>query len=440
MIDNTFRQMVVGVDIKVPLLDGTYTTGINLDNAATTPPFKSVLKELNEFAPWYSSIKRGGGYKSTISTDIYENGREIIKDFVNADAKRDIAIYTSNTTHSINTLAYVLSQQKDGRNIVLSTWMEHLANDLPWRNKFDVKYVDIDQTGRLEIDDLEYKLRKYMGRVKLVTVTGAANVTGYMNPIHEIARIVHKYNAKVHIDAAQLAAHDSIDMRPLESDEHIDYLSFSAHKMYAPYGSGVLIGPKADFEYGLPYVQGGSAPRLVTHQRVAWHQPPTKDEAGSPNIMGVVAMLEAIKTFNILGINKIDEYEKNLHRYAFSKIKGIPGIILHNDARDDTISIIVFNIEDIYHQVLSEILSLEFGISVRNGFFCAHPYCERLLGYTSLDMDYFFNHPQARLPGMVRASIGMYNTYEEIDTFIYCLNTIAAKKDFYISKYAGSGI
>ena len=427
-ITNPFRQMVAGVDIEVPLSNGTYTTGINLDNAATTPPLIAVMRKLNEFAPWYSSIKRGGGYKSAVSTDIYEGGREIIKDFVGADAKKDIVIYTPNTTYSINTLAYVLSQQKDGRNILLSTWMEHQANDLPWRDKFDVRYVDIDRTGRLDLDNLVFLLRRHYGKVKLLTVTGAANVTGYINPIHDIAKIAHQYGTKVHIDAAQLAPHDVIDMKPFGSDEHIDYLSFSAHKMYAPYGAGVLVGPRADFEYGLPYVQGGSAPRLVTHQRIAWHQPPAKDEAGSPNLMGIVAILEAIKTLRLVGIDRIEEYERHLHEYAYNKIKGVPGIILYNSAGDDTISIIVFNIRDMHHQTVSKKLAEDCGISVRNGFFCAAPYCEKLLGYTPRDMNYYFAHPEARLPGMVRASIGMYNTYEEIDKFICCLNAIAAQR------------
>ena len=205
--------------------------------------------------------------------------------------------------------------------------------------------------------------------------------------------------------------------------------------MYAPYGSGVLIGPKEDLEYGLPYVLGGSAPRLVTHQRVAWHQPPAKDEAGSPNLMGIVAMLESIKTFNKLGIENIDEYENKLHEYAYNKIKNVPGIILYNDSGEDTISIIVFNIDGIPHQVLSDILSSEFGISVRDGLFCAHPYCEKLLGYTAMDMNYFFDHPKAPLPGMVRASIGMYNTYEEIDRFLHGLNVIADNKKYYMDLY-----
>lgn len=436
MINNPFRKLVAGVDTEVPLSDGTYTTAINLDNAATTPPFLSVMEQINKFAPWYSSIHRGKGYKSRISTDIYENGRDIIKNFVKADKKKDIVIYTKNTTDSINILSYVLSQKKEDKNVVLSSWMEHAANDLPWRDKFVVDYIEVDKSGRLVLDDLEAKLRKYNRKVKLVTVTAASNVTGYINPIHEIARLAHKYKTKVLIDAAQFVPHGSIDMKPFGSDEHIDYLVFSSHKMYAPFGAGVLIGPKDDFEYGLPYAQGGSAIRLVTHKKIDWEEPPAKDEAGTPNLMGIVALLQAIKTFEFIGISKVDEYEKRLHQYAYNKIVGISGIKMYSDfKKDDTISIIPFNIEGIHHQVISKILSFEFGIAVRNGFFCSHPYCERLLGYSEKNMAHYFKNQEALMPGMVRASIGMYNTFKEMDRLHNSLNIIAMNKDYYIEKY-----
>lgn len=439
IINNSFRKLVVGVDMQVPLSNGGCTTAINFDNAATTPPFLSVMMAINKFAPWYSSIHRGKGYKSVLSTHIYEEGRGIIKDFVKADKKKDIVIYTKNTTDSINILSYVLSQKKENKNVVLSSWMEHAANDLPWRENFTVDYIKVDKSGRLLLDDLEAKLCKYNGKVKLVTVTAASNVTGYKNPIHDIARLVHKYKTKVLIDAAQLVPHDSIDMKPFESDEHIDYLAFSAHKMYAPFGAGVLIGAKDDFEYGVPYAQGGSAIRLITHAEIEWKEPPPKDEAGTPNLMGIVALIEAIKTFNHIGFHNLDQYEKRLHQYAYTNIKGIPGIKMYSDFReDDTISIIPFNIEGMHHQIVSEILSFEFGIAVRNGLFCAHPYCEKLLGYSEKDMEYYFNNKEAPLPGMVRVSIGMYNTFEEVNRLIYSLNTIIMNKEHYFKKYEDS--
>ncbi|HEY5584637.1 MAG TPA: aminotransferase class V-fold PLP-dependent enzyme [Ruminiclostridium sp.] len=436
---NQYRNIVVGVNTKVPLDNGTYTTAVNFDNAATTPNFYSVEKAVNDFLPWYSSIHRGKGYKSTFSTDVYEDGRKLIKSFVNADSEKDIVIYTKNTTDSINMLAYVLSQQKDGKDVVLSTWMEHAANDLPWRDKFLVEYVEIDEFGRLSLDDLESKLKKYKNRVKLVTVTGASNVTGYINDIHTMAVLAHRHGTQIHIDGAQLVPHIAVDMKPFDCEEHIDYLSFSAHKMYAPYGSGVLIGPKTTFENGVPYCKGGSAIQLVTHQQIWWEEPSQKNEAGTPNLIGIVAMVAAIKTMSQIGLNNAYKHEKSLLNYAYGKMVNIPGIKFYNyPHKQETIGVIPFNIEGIHHSLMSAILSYEAGIAVRNGFFCSHPYCERLLGYSAKNMEDIMKDPKALFPGIVRVSFGLYNSFTEIDEMIYFLNQIARNKKYYIDKYSNS--
>jgi selenocysteine lyase/cysteine desulfurase len=180
--------------------------------------------------------------------------------------------------------------------------MEHHSNDLPWRNKYNVDYIKVDDNGRLCLYDLEKKLLKYKKEVALVTVTGASNVTGYKNPIHDIAELVHKFDAKVMVDAAQLIGHSCLDMKPDNSSQHIDYLAFSAHKMYAPFGTGVLIGPEYDFVKGEPEYRGGGTIDIVTHDLIRWAEPPHKDEAGTPNIMGVVALSEAIRTLNSIGM------------------------------------------------------------------------------------------------------------------------------------------
>lgn len=433
---NPYRKLVVGADNEVPLLNGEYVKCINLDNAATTPPFVSAIKEINKFVPWYSSVHRGAGYKSTISTNIYENGRNIIKNFVNADEDKDTVIYTKNTTDSINILSHVLSQKKGEKDIVLSTWMEHAANDLPWRDKFIVDYIEIDKSGYLLIADLKEKLEKYNGSVKLITVTGASNVTGYINPIYEIAELAHKYGAKIHVDAAQLVSHEKIDMKPFESDKHIDFISFSAHKMYAPFGIGVLVGAKGDFTYGSPYAQGGSAINLVTHSKIDWNDPPEKDEAGTPNLMGIISLIAAIKTFNSIGIKNISDYENQLYIYTYSRLRTIPDLKIYSKYDNSgSIGIISFNMEGISHEMLSQILSLDAGIAVRSGFFCAHPYCQRLLGYKEKEMDYYFENNAAPLPGLVRVSLGMYNTYEEIDILVKKLKAISADIKFYKNKY-----
>lgn len=435
-IRSLLRNLVVGAEIKVPLINGESTTAINFDNAATTPPFRAVMRKIMNYAPWYSSIHRGAGYKSILSSNIYEDGREVIKNFVNADKTRDIVIYTKNTTESINMLSYILFQE-DQKQIILATDMEHLANDLPWRDKFRVDYVATDTCGKLCIDDLENKLLKYKGNVKLVTVTGASNVTGYINPIYIIAKLAHQYGAKILVDAAQMAPHVPIDMKPFESSEHIDYLVFSAHKMYAPFGIGVLIGPKETFENAEPVYQGGGDVKLVTQQFIEWDSPPAKDEAGTPNIMGVVALVAAIKTLNSMGMKDIRKYEFELINYVVEGLNNIPDITIYccSEKNDERVSLISFNMEGIHHEVLAEILSREAGIAVRSGLFCAHPYVQKLLNLSKKDLEYYHHNHNALFPGMVRVSLGLYNNCDEVDIFIKFLNRIARKKNYYNNKY-----
>ncbi|MHB8065340.1 MAG: aminotransferase class V-fold PLP-dependent enzyme, partial [Ruminiclostridium sp.] len=299
--------------------------------------------------------------------------------------------------------------------------------------------VNIDEFGRLSLDDLDAKLSKYKNRVKLVTVTGASNVTGYINDIHTMAAMALRHGTQIHIDGAQLVPHASVDMKPLGKDEHIDYLSFSAHKMYAPYGCGVLIGPKTTFDANLPYCEGGSAIRLVTHEKIWWEEPPQKDEAGTPNLIGIVAMVSAIKTMSRICIDNTNRLEKDLHSYAYGKMKKIPDIKFYNyPDKQETIGVIPFNIQGVHHSLMSAILSYEAGIAVRNGYFCSHPYCESLLGYSAQDMDALMKDPSAIFPGIVRVSFGLYNTFDEIDKLICFLNQIATNKKYYIDKYSNS--
>jgi len=430
------RRLVVGANTTIPLANGEFVNEINFDNAATTPPLFSVMREIVDFAPWYSSIHRGTGYKSKLSSDLYEHGRDVIKKFVHADPTRDVVIYTKNTTESINMLSYRLSQT-DKKQMVLSTEMEHLANDLPWRDKFQVKYIEIDEYGKLSLYDLEEKLAKYAGKVKLVTVTGASNVTGYINPIDKIAKLAHQYGAQILVDGAQLVPHASIDMKSYDSSEHIDYLVFSAHKMYAPFGVGVLIGPKKTFEKGEPVYKGGGDVRLVSHHFIEWDSPPAKDETGTPNVIGVTALITAIETLNSIGMDVIHNYETELIQYAIERLKNIPDIKLycHSGKNEQRVSLISFTMQGINHNLLAEILSREAGIAVRNGLFCAHPYVEKLLNLSREDLDYFHNNHDVTIPGLVRISLGLYNNYHEIDILLNFLDRIVNNKNYYKQKY-----
>lgn len=431
------RDLICGLDMEVPIIDGRYVKGVNFDNAATTPAFQSVMNEVINFTPQYSSIHRGMGYKSQLSSNLYEQSRLIIANFVKADLYHKSIIFVNNTTHGINKLSYsLLNEFKDG--VILSTHMEHHSNDLPWRGKYKVDYVTIDEEGNLSLEDLEAKLIKHNGKVRLVTVTGASNVTGIVNPIHKIATLAHQYNAKILVDGAQLVPHAQVDMKPVDSPEHIDYLVFSSHKMYAPFGVGVLIGWRDTFEKGNPDYVGGGTVDVVTEDFVRWSEAPFREEPGTPNVIGVVALINAIKTLNSVDLNYIHNLEKNLTNYAQDSLKNLPDVTIygHQEFKDNRVAIIPFNIEGIHHETISKILSYEAGISVRSGCFCAHPYVQKLLDLTNEDIQNHINNHISKLPGMVRLSFGLYNTIEEIDFLTKILYKIIKNKAHYIEKYS----
>lgn len=431
-IFNSYRQFIHGLDLEVPLEDGSFKREINFDNAATTPPLNNVITEVISFCTMYSSTHRGTGYKSRYTSYIYDKTREIVADFVGTNLQDHVILFCTNTTEAINKLANDLDHD-NGRDIIISSLMEHHSNDLPWRKRFDVKYIDVDQHGRLDMLSLENMLKKYNNRVRLVTITGISNVTGYINDIHSIAKLCHRYNTEIAVDAAQMVAHMPINMNPMNMSERIDYLFFSAHKMYAPFGSGVLIAPRKSLKKNTPERTGGGTVKVVTHDYVIWADLPYKEEAGSPNTIGAVALMSAIETLNALGMKTIHNVEKELTEYAFARLKTIPNIILYGDSHNisDRVGIIPFNIDGIYHEDLAYLLSMRAGIAVRNGCFCAHPYLHRMLRVSDEEIEKRVHDINLPHPGMVRLSFGLYNTKEEIDELIDYLSTVDSthKKD-----------
>lgn len=422
-----FRREIAGINKKVPLINGKYARYVNLDNAASTPALRPVLDKLNEFMEWYSSVHRGTGFKSYLSTYLYDKAHETVAEFVNADLSNNTVIFVKNTTEAINKLSYRLSLSKE--DVVITTMMEHHSNDLPWRSKAHTVYARVDEKGALDYNDLEYKIKQYKDRLKLVAVTGASNVTGYKIRIHDIAAMAHSAGAPVFVDGAQLVPHSPIDMKPDYHPEHIDYLAFSAHKMYAPFGTGVLIGPRKTFEKGDPEYTGGGTVDIVTHQKVRWTGLPDKEEAGSPNVVGAVALAETIKLLKKYDMAKIEEYEKEITGYALKRLKEIEGITLFGEDNpcniDNRVGVIAFNLDNLPHSLVAAALAWEGGIAVRNGCFCAHPYIIRLLGLSSYQVARLEKRIKAgdrgNLPGMVRISIAAYNNIRDIDRAVETL-------------------
>ncbi|MGH1366674.1 MAG: aminotransferase class V-fold PLP-dependent enzyme [Calditrichia bacterium] len=428
------REQIVGIDKQVPLYNGTMVPYIFFDNGASTPILQPVLDKVNEFMSWYSSVHRGSGFKSQVASRAHEESRDIVANFVNACPEEDVIIFGKNATEAINILAHCLNIQRD--KVILVSKMEHHSNDLPWRYGGKVVHVELDDSGKMDLTDLKKKLEYYNDRVALFAVSGASNVSGWVNDIHTMAEMCHKYGVKIMVDAAQMIPHRKIDMLPHDDPRHIDFLAFSAHKIYAPLGAGVLIGPKKAFEENIPATVGGGTVSVVSLDYTYWADAPEKEEAGSPNTAGIVALAKALQVMDELGMDKVAAHEAHLTNYVLNKLKEFPEITIYGgDDPDDVehrMGVISFNVRGVPNALTAAILNWEGGIGVRNGCFCAQPYMKHLLQCSDAEAkameEKIFTKNKIDLPGAVRASFGIYNTTEEIDRFIDVLRTIVKRE------------
>ena len=220
--------------------------------------------------------------------------------------------------------------------MVITSGMEHHSNDLPWRaNAGEVVHIKLHPDGRLDMADFDEQLAKYADRVALVSITAGSNVTGHISPIYELAEKSHAAGAQFMADCAQFAPHRKVDMLSLDDPRHLDYISVSAHKLYAPYGSGALIGRRDTFEVGDPDMVGGGVVQIVTLEDVVWAEPPDRDEAGSPNHVGAIAFAVAANALNEIGMNKVAAHEATLTAHALTRMQEVDGIILFGDTDPD---------------------------------------------------------------------------------------------------------
>jgi selenocysteine lyase/cysteine desulfurase len=422
------RREIVGIDTNVPLLDGTERRYVFLDNAASTPALRPVLRCIEEFVPWYSGVHRGTGFKSLLATEVFDAAHDVVGGFVGADPATQTVIFMKNTTECVNKLANRAALRPD--DLVITTLMEHHSNDLPWRRHCRVIHLGTLEEGRPDLAQLQRLLKEYAGRVKFVAVTGASNISGVCTPVHEIARWTHDAGARIFVDAAQLAPHRRIDMLPDDDPGHLDFVALSAHKMYAPFGTGALIGPAAFFENGPPDAVGGGVVEVVTLDHVEWNHPPHKEEAGTPNVIGGVALASAVSILTSVGMDVIAAHETALLEYAYEKLSKLHGVMLYGPTShfEDKVGVIPFNVGGQHHALVAAILGVEGGIGVRNGCFCAHPFVKHLLNVTP-EEDHRFTREvlegnKSNMPGMVRASIGCYSDESDIDALVEMLERI----------------
>jgi len=427
------RQNIKGIDQKVLTTTKKKRRYTYFDNAASTPPLVPVLKELDDYLDWYSGVHRGTGYKSLINSKIYDDCHEIIGRFVGADLSTDTVILVKNTTEAINKLSYRL--QLRPHDIVVITAMEHHSNELPWRSKCQVKYAQLDSDGKLDLNGLEHLLRTYYPRVKLLAVCGASNVTGHTNDVHLLANISHAYGCKILVDGAQLIPHQPFNMKNHSDSDHIDFLAFSGHKIYSPFGSGVLIGPRETFTNGSPEYQGGGTVKMVLKDEVFWADPPDSEEAGSPNVVGAYALARTLKYLNKLGMDELAKHEEELTGYTLRKLKGLDSVTVYG--AQPRVGVITFNLKDLPHALVGAILCFEAGIGLRTGCFCAQNYVRHLLDVKEdyQQLEFYEKNEVDKIPGMVRISLASYNTFEEVDYLIKWLKYIAENKKEFQRRY-----
>jgi cysteine desulfurase/selenocysteine lyase len=378
---------------------------IYFDNAATSQAPQSVVDSIvSQYAHTRSNVHRGVHTLSQESTDLQEHTRRQVRDYINAESEQEI-IFTRGTTEAINLVASSFGDSfSDGDEIIITT-MEHHANIVPWqllqrRKNIKINVVDINEEGTLDID--MYK-SLFNERTVMASFCHVSNVLGTVNPIKEMIDYAHCHGAKVLIDGAQASPHIAIDVRALDCDFYV----FSSHKMYGPTGVGVLYGRKSLLESMPPYQGGGEMIKHVSFEGTTFADLPFKFEAGTPDYIDIAAFSKAIDFIQSIGIENIAAHEHELLLYATQKLSEIDGMKIYGAAPDKS-AVISFLVKDIHPYDIGMLLD-KLGIAVRTGHHCAQPLMDRL-----------------GIPGTVRASFAIYNTFEEIDNFIASLRRVVA--------------
>lgn len=369
---------------------------VYLDNAATTQKPREVVEAIvNEYYSVNANVHRGVHFLSQQATELHEQARERVARFVGARSSHEI-IFTRGTTESLNLVASSFGEacMKAGDEVILST-MEHHSNIVPWQMLRDrkgivIKVIPINEAGELDLKAYE---ELFTPRTRLVSVTHVSNVLGTVNPVKELTAVAHAHDVPILVDGAQSVPHFPVDVTNIGCD----FLTFSGHKVYGPTGIGVLYGREDWLDRLPPYQGGGEMIAHVTFAQTTYEQLPYKFEAGTPDYVGSNALAVALDHVSRLGMEHIAAHERELTAYAMERLGAIPGLRVYGQAREKD-AVVAFNIEGIHHLDMGTLLD-RLGIAVRTGHHCAQPLMERY-----------------GVEGMVRASFGLYNTLQEIDT------------------------
>jgi cysteine desulfurase/selenocysteine lyase len=401
-----------------------------MDHGASTHASQPVLDAVMDLhTKRYANIHRGNHTLSLESSDLFDGATKTFAKFIGANAETGCFVMGGNTTDSLSLAAHAVKNQPGA---TLTTMMEHHSNDLPHRGQGDVLHAEVDADGRVLLDDMEEKLQT--NRIRLVAVSGCSNVTGYFPPIHKMARLAHDNGAKILIDAAQLYAHAPIDVKPDDHPEHIDMLAAAGHKAYAPFGSSFLYASQDMLDSIPPYRPGGGTVTWVTSDGAGFTKSPDRHMGGTPNITGVVAFAAATKWLSSIGMDNVQDHELKLTTHGLKRFKELHddhGIALLGPKKaNEKAGVFSFLVPGVHHSMVSHALSREHGIATRNGCFCAQPLLHRLLGIDDLTewiakMDV---GDTSDIPGATRATIGIYQTPEDVDALANAVAAIAQGK------------
>lgn len=375
---------------------------IYFDNAATSQKPLSVIKKIEEYyQETNSNIHRGAHFLANKATEEYEAAREYTAKFLGAE-KASLINFVRGTTEAVNLVAYAFGDKFIGEDdeIIISE-LEHHSNIVPWqmlceRTGAKLKVIPINEAGEL---NYEAYFDLLSPKTKLVSVTYVSNALGTINDVETIIKKAHEVGAKVFIDGAQAAPHIKVNVQELDCD----FFAFSAHKVYGPTGIGVLYGKEDVLNAMNPFHGGGEMIETVTFEKTTYNKLPYKFEAGTPNICGVIAMAEALKFVDEIGIENIAKHENDLLEYATEKMQTIEGMKFYGTSKHKS-GVISFLIDGVHPYDLGVLLDKQ-GIAIRTGNHCTQPLMNKL-----------------QIEGTCRASFAIYNTKEEVDIFIKALN------------------
>ncbi len=379
---------------------------VYLDNGATTQKPIQVINAVNEFYKNSNANPHRGIYTlSTNATNLYENSRKKIANFINAENSNQI-IFTKNATEGLNLVAYAYGMQNvnSGDEIVLSI-MEHHSNLVPWQKvardkKAILKYMYINRNFEIPIEEIE---RKITNRTKIVGITHVSNVLGTINPVKKIIDIAHRNGAIVVLDCAQSIPHMRIDVQDLDAD----FVAFSGHKMLSPLGIGVLYGKRGLLQRMRPFLMGGDMIEYVYEQETVFASLPNKFEAGTQNVSGVIGLGAAIDYINSIGYNNIQKMEEEVVEYAKQELSKLDFVETYwTDNKEHHSGVLSFNVKGVRQQDVAKILN-SFGVCIRIGSHCAQP----LTRYMQINRT-------------CRASFYFYNTKEDVDKLITALKKV----------------